>query len=237
MRAGAIPERSITALPTVAPRSVAGTSFSDPPKVPIAVRSGVETIMSAAPLPKPIVHYLSVRNSPMTSDGLHRPVESVSSSWLDVLQPYCSSCDDSAALVGDADVPQLLGSSLLNGCGGDGDGAGGHRAEEVRVVVGAYRDLAAVGHGGGRADAGGAFDGCGVDAAMDHAPGGVVCRAEIDHAFHPIRGDVGKPESGGRQEGAGVVPVWCTRRLCSGHGRSSVSAHVSSQRCPGGLTP
>src|SRR5512132_236549 len=122
---------------------------------------------------------------------------SVSLSWLDVLQPDRSSCDDSAALVGDADLPQLLGSSLLNGCGGDGDGAGGHRAEEVRVVVGAYRDLAAVGHGGGRADAGGAFDGCGVDAAMDHAPGGVVCRAEIDHAFHPIPGDVGKPESGG----------------------------------------
>src|SRR5512132_1547204 len=203
MRAGSIPERASTALPTVAPRSVAGTSLSAPPNVPIAVRSGVETTMSTGPLPKPIVRHLSVRNSAMISASplagrtheVSAAAFSVSLSWLDVLQPDRSSCDDSAALVGDADVPQLLGSSLLNGCGGDGDGAGGHRAEEVRVVVGAYRDLAAVGHGGGRADAGGAFDGCGVDAAMDHAPGGVVCRAELDHAFHPIPGDVGKPES------------------------------------------
>src|SRR5512132_2405062 len=221
MRAGSIPERASTALPTVAPRSVAGTSLSAPPNVPIAVRSGVETTMSTGPLPKPIVRHLSVRNSAMISASplagrtheVSAAAFSVSLSWLDVLQPDRSSCDDSAALVGDADVPQLLGSSLLNGCGGDGDCAGGH------------------------ADAGGAFDGCGVDAAMDHAPGGVVCWAEIDHAFHPIPGDVGKPESGGRHKSAGVVQVWCTRRLCSGHGRSSVSAHGSSQRCPGGVTP
>src|SRR4029450_4056555 len=156
MRAGSISERSITALPTVAPRSVAGTSLSAPPKVPIAVRSGVATTMSAALLPKPIVCYLSVRNSAMISASppAGRPHEmsaaatSVSLSWLDVLQPERSSCDDSAALVGDADLPQLLGSSLLHGCGGDGDGAGGHRAEEVGVVVGAHRDLAAVGHSG-----------------------------------------------------------------------------------------
>src|SRR5215218_8203883 len=168
MRAGSIPERSITALPTVAPRSVAGTSLSAPPNVPIAVRSGVETTMSAALLPKLIVRHLSVRSSAMMSASstgrsntdVSAAAASVSLSWLDVLQPDRSSCDDSAALVGDADLPQLLGSSLLNGCGG-------------------------------RAGAGGAFDGCGVDAAMDHAPGGVVCRAEIDHAFHPIPGDVG----------------------------------------------
>jgi hypothetical protein len=36
-------------------------------------------------------------------------------SWLEVLQPYRSSGDDAAALVGDADLPHLLGSSLLNG--------------------------------------------------------------------------------------------------------------------------
>ena len=65
---------------------------------------------------------------------------SVSLSWLDILQPERSSCDEAAALVGDADLPQLLGSSLLHGCGGNGDGAGGHRAEEVGVVVGADRD-------------------------------------------------------------------------------------------------
>src|SRR5215207_4833550 len=219
MRAGSIPERASTALPTVAPRSVAGTSLSAPPNVPIAVRSGVETTMSAALLPKPIVRHLSVRNSAMisassTAGRTHdvSAAAAVSLLWLDVLQPDRSSCDDPTALVGDADLPQLLGSSLLNGCGGDGDGAGGHRAEEVGVVVGADHDVAAVGHGGGRADAGGAFDGCGVDAAMDHAPGGVVCRAEIDHAFHPIPGDVGKPESGGGQKGAGVVQLWCTRR-------------------------
>src|SRR4029453_12434094 len=74
MRAGAIPERSSTALPTVAPRSVAGTSLSAPPNVPIAVRSGVETTMSSALLPKPIVRHLHQE----CSDDLgrfHRPVE------------------------------------------------------------------------------------------------------------------------------------------------------------------
>src|SRR5215218_2237780 len=210
MRAGSTPERSITALPTVAPRSVAGTSLSAPPNVPIAVRRGVETTMSAALLPKPIVHHLSVRNAAMISASstagrthdVSAAASSVSLSWLDVLQPDRSSCDEAAALVDDADLPQLLGSSLVKGCGGDGDGAGGHRAEEVGVVVGAYRDLAAVGR-----------------------------------AFHPIPGDVGKPESGGRHKGAGVVQLWCTRRLCSGQARSFVSAHGSSQRCPGGFTP
>jgi hypothetical protein len=43
--------------------------LSAPPNVPIAVRSGVETTMSAALLAKPIVRYLSIRNSAMISAG------------------------------------------------------------------------------------------------------------------------------------------------------------------------
>src|SRR5918997_358322 len=45
-----MPERSMTSLPTVAPRSVAGTSLRAPPKVPIAVLRGVEMTISL-PLP------------------------------------------------------------------------------------------------------------------------------------------------------------------------------------------
>src|SRR5215211_6770942 len=45
-----IPARERTSLPTVAPRSVAGVSLSAPPKVPIAVLSGVEMTISV-PLP------------------------------------------------------------------------------------------------------------------------------------------------------------------------------------------
>jgi hypothetical protein len=42
----------------------------------------------------------------------------------------------------------------------------------------------------------------------------VVCRAEINDALHPIGGDVGKAESGGRCESAGILQVWCTQTLC-----------------------
>jgi hypothetical protein len=48
-----IPERERTSVPTVAPRSVAGTSLSAPPKVPIPVLRGVETTISPLPLPLP----------------------------------------------------------------------------------------------------------------------------------------------------------------------------------------
>jgi hypothetical protein len=41
-----MPDREITSLATVVPRSTAGTSLSDPPKVPIAVLRGVEITIS-----------------------------------------------------------------------------------------------------------------------------------------------------------------------------------------------
>src|SRR5215210_7043780 len=47
------PERERTSWPTVAPRSVAGTSLSAPPKVPIPVLKGVEMTISPLPLPLP----------------------------------------------------------------------------------------------------------------------------------------------------------------------------------------
>src|ERR671910_771623 len=47
------PERERTSWPTVAPRSVAGTSLSAPPKVPIPVLRGVEMTISPLPLPLP----------------------------------------------------------------------------------------------------------------------------------------------------------------------------------------
>src|SRR5215216_4886369 len=49
------PERERTSCPTVAPRSVAGTSLSTPPKVPIPVLKGVEMTISPLPLPKLMV--------------------------------------------------------------------------------------------------------------------------------------------------------------------------------------
>jgi hypothetical protein len=48
-----MPERLRTSLPTVAPRSVAGVSFSAPPYVPMAVLRGVEITISPFPLPLP----------------------------------------------------------------------------------------------------------------------------------------------------------------------------------------
>src|SRR3989337_2340031 len=45
-----IPDREITSLATVVPRSTAGMSLRDPPKVPIAVLKGVEITISV-PLP------------------------------------------------------------------------------------------------------------------------------------------------------------------------------------------
>src|SRR5215210_6600207 len=47
-----IPALERTSLPTVAPRSVAGVSLSEPPKVPIPVLRGVEMTISPLPLPK-----------------------------------------------------------------------------------------------------------------------------------------------------------------------------------------
>src|SRR5919112_4962363 len=48
-----MPARERTSLPTVAPRSVAGVSLSEPPNVPIPVLRGVEMTISPLPLPLP----------------------------------------------------------------------------------------------------------------------------------------------------------------------------------------
>ncbi len=47
-----IPDREMTSLATVVPRSTAGTSFKDPLKVPMAVLRGVEITISVPLLPK-----------------------------------------------------------------------------------------------------------------------------------------------------------------------------------------
>src|SRR5215210_6729713 len=56
-----IPARERTSLPTVAPRSVAGVSFSEPPKVPMPVLRGVEMTISPFPLPLPKLTLYSFR--------------------------------------------------------------------------------------------------------------------------------------------------------------------------------
>src|SRR5215216_1203939 len=56
-----IPARERTSLPTVAPRSVAGVSLSEPPKVPIPVLRGVEMTISPVPLPLPKLTLYSFR--------------------------------------------------------------------------------------------------------------------------------------------------------------------------------
>src|ERR671920_1093425 len=48
-----MPALERTSLPTVAPRSVAGVSLSEPPKVPMPVLRGVEMTISPLPLPLP----------------------------------------------------------------------------------------------------------------------------------------------------------------------------------------
>src|ERR687898_1993786 len=56
-----MPARERTSLPTVAPRSVAGVSLSDPPNVPIPVLRGVEMTISPFPLPLPKLTLYSFR--------------------------------------------------------------------------------------------------------------------------------------------------------------------------------
>jgi hypothetical protein len=55
-----MPDRLMTSRPTVAPRSVAGTDFKVPPKVPIPVLKGVEMTISTLPLPFPKLTFLSL---------------------------------------------------------------------------------------------------------------------------------------------------------------------------------
>jgi len=56
-RSPATPERDRTSRATFAPNSVAGMSFKVPPNVPIAVRNGIETTISAPSVRMLTAHY------------------------------------------------------------------------------------------------------------------------------------------------------------------------------------
>ena len=76
-----------------------------------------------------------------------------------VLQPHLPAGHQLAVVrAGQRHLPELQGAALLDGLGDDVEPPGGHRPEEVGVVVDADGELAAVGHGRARADAGGRLD-------------------------------------------------------------------------------
>src|SRR5699024_1774773 len=81
--------------------------------------------------------------------------------------------------IGDDDLPQLLGPTLVEGAGLDVDAGTGARTQEVGGVVDADGEFAAIGHGVADSDAGGAFDDGRVDTAVDHAPRRVVVLTEL----------------------------------------------------------
>ena len=88
-----------------------------------------------------------------------------------VLQPDLAACERPAALVGDSDKPQLLDTALLQRLGDNLGAARGSRAQEIGRIVHTDRELPPVPHRQAGAEAGGGFDGGGVDAAVHHPPG------------------------------------------------------------------
>src|SRR5699024_1900301 len=91
--------------------------------------------------------------------------------------------------IGDDDLPQLLGPTLVEGAGLDIDAGAGARTQEVGGVVDADGEFPAIGHGVAGADAGGAFDDGRVDTAVDHAPRGVVVLTEFGMVIAPRSSD------------------------------------------------
>ncbi len=88
-----------------------------------------------------------------------------------VLQPQLATCQRPAVFVGDGDEPQLLDTALLQGLGDNLGAARGSGAQEIGRIVHTHRELPPVSHRQAGADAGGGFDGGGVDTAVHHAHG------------------------------------------------------------------
>ena len=82
---------------------------------------------------------------------------------------------------------------LLQGFGDNLGAARGGRAQEIGRIVHTDRELPAVPYRQAGAEAGGGFDGGGVDTALHHAPRGVVIWPEVD-----VTGDAGSGQAAQR---------------------------------------
>src|ERR1700682_1075540 len=89
----------------------------------------------------------------------------------------------------DDDLPELLGGALVDRLGDDLASAPPVWAEEVRDVVDAYRELAAIENRRRRPHAGRTLDRGGVCTAVDDAPWRVLIRTELDPGDHSVRSD------------------------------------------------
>jgi len=78
----------------------------------------------------------------------------------------------------------LLDTALLQGLGDNLGAARGGRAQEIGRIVHTDRELPAVPYRQAGAEAGGGFDGGGVDTAVHHAPWRVVIWPEVDVPGH-----------------------------------------------------
>ena len=81
------------------------------------------------------------------------------------------------------------------------------RAQEIRVVVDANRELATIDDGEGRADAGCALDCRGERSAMDDSPGRVMIRPDVDRADDAVRPDRFELHTQGLQEGTRAIEL------------------------------
>ena len=122
-----------------------------------------------------------------------------------VLQPHAALRDELAVVARDVTRPQLAGPPLVDRPGDHVEAPLAVGAQEVGVVGEADRELPARVGGRRGADAARGLDRRRVDAAVDHAPRGVVARAGVDVAAHLVGRDVIDHEPGALDERAGGV--------------------------------
>jgi hypothetical protein len=142
-----------------------------------------------------------------------------SGTFCSLIWPRASTLPRSSVMV---DKPQLLDTALLQGLGDNLGAARGSRAQEIGRIVHTDRELPPVPHRQAGAEAGGGFDGGGVDTAVHHAPRRVVIRPEVDVPRHA--GSAGRihNEAGCGKEPAGSLSAEIDAGVRAGLGIGSV---------------
>ena len=114
-----------------------------------------------------------------------RPIARSASTWPRRSPSIIRFCHDSPARWNSKrGRAGLLDTALLQGLGDNLGAARGSRAQEIGRIVHTDCELPPVSHHQAGADAGGGFDGGGVDTAVHHAPWRVVIWPEVDVPDH-----------------------------------------------------
>src|SRR5207247_5363942 len=134
-----------------------------------------------------------------------------------ILEANLAARDKPPVLASKAHLPELLGRTLMNGFGHEGQTTPHDRAQEIRVVVDANCELATIDDREGRADAGRALDCRGERPSMDDSPGRVMIRPDVDRADDAVRPDRFESHAQCLQEGTRAIELWQARLARASH--------------------